>query len=76
MSKKADIELAWRAVGHDGAIWTVILDRIVAAAYDLGRAAQAEKDAGDMPWPTEYDRTRLLAKRLRAKVRRMGGETK
>ena len=62
MSRKSDIELAWNVYYSD---WEKPITAAIEAAYDLGRAAQAEKDSmlpGRM----------ALAKRLRAKVRKAG----
>lgn len=69
MSRKSDIKLAWKACeregGHDGEL-------VMQLCYDLGRAAQAEKDARLVRGLDDALALRELAKRLRAKVRRAG----
>ena len=62
MSRKSDIASVLRMANH----W-IEVKVLVEAAYDLGRSAQAEKDARKMDthecWVAE-----CFAKRLRAKV--------
>jgi hypothetical protein len=78
MSRKSDIELAlnahcaWRMEEEEA---QAQLMAALGSAYDLGRAEQAEKDCD---WVTKGSRWRLRerAKRLRAKVRKMAGETR
>jgi hypothetical protein len=77
MSRKSDLAIAheicerkYDAVSLDAAI-RVALE----AAYDLGRVAQAEKTAKYLD-THECWVAGNFTKRLRAKVRRMAGETK
>lgn len=67
MSRKSDLALAWRAAKRDEGYDA---DAALEAAYLLGRATQAEKDAKYMSVFSNASLTRALAKRLRAKVRK------
>ena len=81
MSRKSDIELAWAVYAIDDDTETMLdaIDRAINAAYDLGRAAQAEKNLTDLRgrhWMWCEDKWESIAKRLRAKVRKMLEESK
>lgn len=67
MSRKSDIEKAEQLLWDD----EFKTYRALEVAYDLGRAAQAEKDAPKMGFFTETDKAKDTAKRLRAKVQKM-----
>ena len=67
MSRKSDIEQAYEIYFAPGGDLKPALD----AAYDLGRAAQAEKYARELK-PYELPLFSEDAKRLRAKVRKQG----
>jgi hypothetical protein len=71
MSRKSDIELAWKVYVEQSPHPNQYHGVMVAAeaAYNLGRAAgMVDKRCDEIRLP--------MAKRLRAKVRRMAGETK
>lgn len=86
MSRKSDLDLAQsvyvqtrRSTDSSDPCWNYdSLKAALEAAYDLGRAAQAEKDIDVMRnynWIVAIDAAELTAKRLRAKVRKAAGET-
>lgn len=78
MSRKSDIEKLYNWVQFRRRI-PGALRATIEAAYNLGRAAQAEKDAEILRlcgWFECADHSRNIAKRLRAKVRKAAGEHK
>lgn len=75
MSRKSDIETAWQVHQGESSPFSASMYRVVQVAYDLGRAAQAEKDAKWMTAGVKW-RAYNVAKRLRARVRTLTGDTK
>ena len=71
MSRKSDIELA-RKLYED--LPRHARHHAIEAAYDLGRAAQAEKDARSTRGYFVHYELCGIAKRLRAKVRKAAGD--